>query len=272
MSGLIDLCDLWNPRCDEDYKVHFAKRNTEGEEPLDAMAMDFNGAWKAWQEYRAGNNHWNRRYIFALAHDYNRPNTFLFGGIWRVITRHEDRYDVELTSELEGFIKRLRISLDYADRQTRCALETYFPRMGVSELLAERYSARAFPGLHSLTVTFAELESVVSQSVAQWVEPLSAVNGIYVLRDHNLGANYIGAAYGVDGVWGRWRQYVTTGHGGNRKTTLNFGNDPIAYARKHVQFTLLEPLFRTLSVAEVIKRERHWMAALGTRGLDQLNS
>ena len=272
MSGAIELCDIWNPKSDNEYKIHFAKRNTEGFEPLDALTSDFDGAWKGWQEYRAGVNHWNRRFIFSLANDYNRPNTFLFGGIWRVTTRHPDRYEVELTRELAPYIKRLRVGLDHKDRQARCALESYFPRMIVSEVLAEPYAARAFPGLNSLTVGFAELESIVGQRVSQWSEPLSAVNGIYLLRDEHDNANYVGAAYGLNGIWGRWSQYVETGHGGNAKTTLNFGSDPQGYARRNVRFALLEPIIRTQNIPDVISRERHWMAVLGSRGLDHLNT
>jgi hypothetical protein len=272
MSDFIELCDIWNPKSAYDYKVHFAKRNTEGLEPLNALTADFEASWRGWQDYKAGVNHWNRKYIFSLAHDYNRPNTFLFGGIWIVKERLEDRYEVELTRELRPCIKRLRIGIEHKDRQARCSLESYMPRMTVSEVLPTPYAARDFPGLDSLIIRFSELESIVGQGVSHWREPLSAVSGIYLLRDEGANANYVGAAYGVNGVWGRWSQYIETGHGGNAKTTLNFGSDPVGYARSNVWLTLLEPILPTHNRDDVITRERHWMDALGSRGLDHLNT
>jgi len=50
-----------------------------------------------------------------------------------------------------------------------------------------------------------------------WRAALSAVSGIYLLTDPDTGRQYVGSAQGLAGFWGRWEQYATSGHGGNRR-------------------------------------------------------
>ncbi len=44
-----------------------------------------------------GGDDFNRPLIFSLASFYHEPGTWLFGGVFRVLARHEDRYEVKLT-------------------------------------------------------------------------------------------------------------------------------------------------------------------------------
>ena len=49
-----------------------------------------------------------------------------------------------------------------------------------------------------------------------WLNALSSVNGVYLIQHQIDGQMYVGSAYGVDGIWGRWKTYAQTGHGGNK--------------------------------------------------------
>jgi len=271
-ASVLHLSEIWKPDSLKRYKLHFARRNEEGIQPLDALASDFEGGWRSWQEWRPKRDDFNRDFILALAQDYRQPDRWLFGGIWQVRDRLPDRYEVELSEEMRPLIKRLWLRIDHRARATRCKLESYFDELVVDEVARWLYTARAFPGLQSLTVSFSELENIVKHGIATWREPLSAVHGIYLLRVEETNSNYVGAAYGGQGVWGRWMEYVMTGHGNNALTRKVFGSDPVAYARKNVSFTLLEPVLPAVSDREVIERERYWMNALGTRSLDNLNT
>ena len=55
----------------------------------------------------------NRPFIFSMAKMYTRKyagkDSFLFGGIYRVVDRTADAYEVERTSQAEEFIRRLVI-------------------------------------------------------------------------------------------------------------------------------------------------------------------
>jgi hypothetical protein len=48
-----------------------------------------------------------------------------------------------------------------------------------------------------------------------WRSRLSAVAGVYLILAETTGRLYLGSATGAEGIWGRWRKYAATGHGGN---------------------------------------------------------
>jgi hypothetical protein len=70
-----------------------------------------------------------------------------------------------------------------------------------------------FPGFLNFRARLSELPSVPSS----WRTTLSAVAGVYLLINPDTGKQYVGSAQGSSGFWGRWEQYVASGHGGNRR-------------------------------------------------------
>lgn len=72
------------------------------------------------------------------------------------------------------------------------------------------------PGLHykrftdyfDLIVDFSELKEIVENQYSDWKTIVSAIKGIYLITDTKTGLLYIGSAYGEDGIWGRWSEYV----------------------------------------------------------------
>jgi hypothetical protein len=64
----------------------------------------------ATQHYRPARDDFNRPFIFSLIQFYHEPDIWLFGGVFRVLQRHPDRYKVELADEGAGFLGRLRRS------------------------------------------------------------------------------------------------------------------------------------------------------------------
>jgi hypothetical protein len=105
-----------------EYKVHFARWN-EVVHPLEVFARD-KKEWQQWQEYWPGRDDFNRPFIFSLIQFYHETDTWLFGGIFRVVTRHGDRYEVELTETGHALIGRLKLRSDYRSRTTRVILRS----------------------------------------------------------------------------------------------------------------------------------------------------
>ena len=138
----IKLRDIWKIENPEDYKVHFARKNSDGE-PLEAWVRSTD-EWHGWQEYWPGRNDFNRRHIFALMQFYHETDAWLFGGVFRVRERLPDAYRVELTDELAGFIGRLKLHTPYRSRPTRLKLEKQYDDFEVLEILREPYT-----GTHS---------------------------------------------------------------------------------------------------------------------------
>lgn len=258
------LQDIWPIENLADYKIHFARWNKH-HQPLEVWARD-RREWQGWQEYWPGRNDFNRPLIFSLIQFYHEPDTWLFGGVFRVLARHADRYEVELTDIGEGFMGRLKIRYPYRDRTTRPAMEGHHAGFEVKEILPIAYSGRSFPGFEDIDVSFDELETILRNDLLDWRAAMENIKGVYLITDTNTGRRYIGSAYGEQGVWSRWRQYIETGHGGNVELVRLVEQRGMEYCRTHFRFALLEQ--RTVRTPDevILARESFWKRILLTRG------
>ena len=195
---MIRLADIWPIASPEDYKLHLARWNGENQ-PLEVWTRDKQD-WQGWQEYRPERDDFNRAFIFSLVQFYHETDIWLFGGVFRVVARHPDRYEVELTKEGEGFVGRLKLRSGYRERATRVKFENHYPDLVVQEILREPYSGRSFPGFEDIDLSFEELETLVRNSRPDWQAALSSIKGIYLISDISTGKRYIGSAYGDQGI------------------------------------------------------------------------
>ena len=269
MERKLLLKDIWPFKNVLDYKVHFGRRSGE-HQPLDLWVGD-QPEWKGWQEYRPKRDEFNRPYIFSLMHFYHEPDAWLFGGIFRVSARHEDRYEVELMEIGKSFIGRLKLGSSYRARSTRGNFEKHHDTFEVLEILREPYSGQPFPGYESIDLTFSQLETLVRNNRTDWKTALENVHGVYLITDTKTGKRYVGSAYGEQGIWSRWAEYATSGHGWAAELRELVKPD-LDYPRKHFRFAVLE--YRAASTPEdvILKRETFWKEALLTRGKYGLNS
>ena len=116
-----------------------------------------------------------------------------------------------------------------------------------------------FISYDEVQLKYEELVDIIknSESNYTWYSALSAVNGIYLIKDFSSGKLYVGSAYGEKGIWGRWETYVKNGHGGNKELITK---DP-----KMFEFSILEIVSSTVSLDSVIERENRWKEKLGSR-------
>lgn len=263
------LRDIWPIADPDNYKVHFARWN-KVDQPLEVWARNRDD-YQSWQEYRPRYDEFNRPYIFSLAQFYHETDIWLFTGVFRVVTRHQDQYVVELIDAGQAFIGRLKIRSPYRGRSTRVNFENHLSDLEIQEILREPYSGRAFPGYDGVHLSFDELEALVRNDRPDWKASLGSVSGIYLITDVNTGKRYVGSAYGDHGIWSRWASYVETGHGGNVELR-NLVKDPtLEYCRANFRFALLEQCPLRMSADEIIGRETHWKEILLTRGEHGLN-
>jgi hypothetical protein len=115
------------------------------------------------------------------------------------------------------------------------------------------------------TLTYPQLKELVAKAHAHrdWVTSLSAVAGVYMILAQSTGHQYVGSAYGLDGLWGRWSQYAVKGHGGNGKLRELLDADD-AYPDAF-RFSILQVLPKTTTAPEVIRWESLYKAKLGSR-------
>ena len=269
------LKDIWPIQNVGAYKVHFARWNGS-DHPLDEWVKD-RSIWKGWQEFRPGRNEFSRPYIFSLMNFHpDGVQTWLFGGIFRLLRRHTDRYEVELTDQGKPFIGRLKLWSAYKSRATRVNFEHHYTGrypLHVMEILREPFSGRAFSGYEKIDLSFSELEVLVRNDRPDWKTALEHVKGVYLITDTSSRTrrHYVGSAYGDDGIWSRWCSYVDTVHGGNVQLRELVAQKGFAHCRANFRFALLEYLPAYALDETVIAREDHWKRVLMSRehGLNQ---
>ncbi|MGI9230023.1 MAG: GIY-YIG nuclease family protein [Gammaproteobacteria bacterium] len=272
----IYLKDIWPIENTDEFKIHFAKEAKEDNhayQPLDVWLRD-ESEWKKWQEYRPNRNDFNLPYIFSLMDFYHegKAETWLFGGVFKVLKRHNDRYEVERMELGARFIGRLKIKYSYKDRITRPFMENHYNKFEVKEILSEPYSGRSFPGFEDIDLSFEELEVLIENDRSDWKTALENVKGVYLVTDTKTNKGYVGVAYPeLGGIWARWRCYIETGDGGNAAIHTLINRYGLEYGRKFFRFALLEHRPLNTPDKKILSREKYWKNILRTRGDAGLN-
>ncbi|WP_375193264.1 GIY-YIG nuclease family protein [Marinobacter sp.] len=262
---LFDLLQVANPcLVPEECKLHLATWNGK-ENPLDVfLAGDFD-EWQRWQTKR----NFQRKYVIALI-SLPAQNQWLFAGLY---TAHGSEwksdhnlhyYKMAPDVSCEEFAGRLVVSFSRTGRQSYLNAETWGAQISVAELKAERLSIAEFPGYRSINLSKGELDAIVRQSIESWRTALSNVAGVYVISDTASGKLYVGSATGEGGIWQRWSQYASTGHGGN-KELRELLRETGAVSAENFRFAVLEIADIHSSEKDVLRRESHWKDVLLTR-------
>jgi hypothetical protein len=118
-----------------------------------------------------------------------------------------------------------------------------------------------FPGFQDAVLTWKELKSIFANPRAHrdWKTALSSSAGIYRIVDHDSGKIHIGEASGNEGLWGRWRTYSQTGHGGNK---LLKGIEPGRF-----QWSIIRTLSGSMSSKEILQVEKIEMRKHGSKAI-----
>lgn len=163
------------------------------------------------------------------------------------------RYDLELVSEMSDLSERLVIDWGKSTQQWVQKKDKNIVQIKPVNSIGE------FVSYDSLRLSYAEVQCLAqdSDSNASWVNALSGVNGIYLVRYKVDGRLYVGSAYGKGGILGRWSSYSHTGHAGNKRLK-NLDHSQF-------EFSILEICPNTMSADDVITRENRWKECLGTR-------
>lgn len=129
---------------------------------------------------------------------------------------------------------------------------------------------RRFPGFLDFSLTYNELKKLYDNPDVNsiWCKMLSSVAGIYSILDKETGKLYIGKAnatggVGQGGIWGRWKSYVNTGDGGNKKLIELLKSNPTR--KEDFLFSILRTLPKTITDDEIVKIENIYKDKLGTR-------
>ncbi len=131
--------------------------------------------------------------------------------------------------------------------------------MPVLAVLGDSAFDAAMPEWDAIDFTWDELGVLP----ARWKSTLSQWRGIYFIFDTSDQKGYVGSAYGENNLFGRWKGYAATGHGGNRllrhRDARNF------------RFSILQRVSPDMDAGDVIRLEGTWKQRLHTREPNGLN-
>lgn len=135
----------------------------------------------------------------------------------------------------------------------------------ILELKPPGSTLAVFEDYLDFTLTHGELHHLVTHADAnhEWEARLSAVSGIYLILDQTTGQQYIGSAHGTNGIWGRWKDYALTGHGGNRKLIDLLSVHP--ERKQGFIYSILQIVPKTYSKDLILDLEQRYKQKLGTR-------
>jgi GIY-YIG catalytic domain len=159
-------------------------------------------------------------------------------------------YRLTPRQELDSFAGRLWIEwgpgyrawIQRADRREKLVVE-----------LRRSFEEEPFPGFAELVLSLSQIDSIPST----WAAALSAAKGIYLLTCPRTREQYVGMASGAGGFLSRWREYFSTGHGGNVGLK---SRDPSNY-----RVSILETVGNTATLDELLKLESRWKDKLQSR-------
>jgi hypothetical protein len=266
LTMTIMLNDIFRIADPGQYKLHLAG-TADGRRPLDEYVAD-RSDWVDWNEWNNPNrDDWNRQYVFSVMDFYPKPDSWLFGGVFKVLNRLADRYELEEVAEFAKYEGRLLFSFHrYQGLMGRAKkLELLIDQFKVAEIFSERYSGAVFCGYENIDHDFPALEAIFKSEKSDWKTALSNVKGVYLISDKSNGKKYVGSAYGDMGIWSRWACYIGTGHGWNDELVKLITEKQIDYARKNFKLSVLEIMAMPTPDKVVITREAHWKSVLLAR-------
>lgn len=268
MLKLVDLLRLCGVQL-SDYKIHCATDDyASAWRPLDQY---YDGTFERGQARQSQAN-FQCKHVLSLI-NLGDSKQWLFVGVYRVAGVRKVRepgwsgflYTLKRVPGLHDLVGRAIIDFPIKFRQRYLVGKNHENQLIVSSIEKERISIVPFPGFNGVRISFRILKSIVRQNPESWSTPLKNVAGVYVITDTCNGKHYVGSAYGESGgLWQRWREYATSGHGGNKelRELLRAKGDVHA---ENLQFSLLEICDINASQEYIIARETHWKEVLMSR-------
>ena len=160
------------------------------------------------------------------------------------------RFDLQLLDACRDWSGRLVIGWPPDRAWCRWLANAEFPMVALYE---ESRLVIGIPSWQELVLSWQQLQALP----ASWRTKLGEWRGVYFIFDTSDRKGYVGSAYGVDNIYGRWENYAHNGHGGNQ---LLRDRDP-----RNFVYSILQRTSPDAPDDEVIALESAWKRRLHTR-------
>lgn len=168
-------------------------------------------------------------------------------------------YEYECIQEYSKYFGRLIIRYKNKSQNLVRKAESVLDDCEVYEIISETFEDDNFPGYDSVDVTWNKLKYVMDKK--DWKTALENQKGVYLITDTKTGKRYVGSAYGDSMIYGRWRNYVDSCHGGNKDLKMLEKE----HIKKYFRYSILEIYKSTTDDKVIINREHYWMKVLMTK-------
>ncbi len=204
----INLTELFENYPWDETKIHVAQQASSGR-PIDVFTRSFNEWQNDWNGSWHSNHCWNRKFIFSMIEMPNKPDHWLFGGVFRVLSHGQVTddggkqyvdYRVEKAPHFVAYIGRLIIHWKKDARAKGRIPVSILDKMSVAEILPKVYAGEDFPGYGEINHKYSILEQIWNDFKEDWLAALKHCQGIYLITDRKTGLRYVGSAYGWDGI------------------------------------------------------------------------
>lgn len=128
-----------------------------------------------------------------------------------------------------------------------------------------------FNGYEKIVLMYDQLKQIIKNQVTyeNWHIALKSVNAIYLITDLVEGKQYVGSASGADSLFQRWKTYIETQHGNNKRMIKYLQQDPERYHQ--FQFSILQVIPKNMVKQDIYELEDLYKVKLGTRLVNGLN-
>lgn len=264
---LNDLLHLDDAELDNT-KIKFNQWNGETD-PMKEYKRDpdmINNQWLFWrEEQRYFNVGQNAVCFLKLTYD-----TWLLTTIKKVtrelgVTKGIN-YEGEEIERFQQYFGRVIVKYQKSQRTQGMLAKSVINKLEVVQILPTVFDGEDFPGYDKVRLSFSQLETIINRNKRDWIAALENQKAIYLITDLNTGKQYVGSAYGENGMLlQRWRNYIESGHGGNRELTMLVKQLGFEYVKKHFQYSILENYNARVDKRIILQRETWWKETLGTR-------
>ncbi|MBL4869366.1 MAG: GIY-YIG nuclease family protein [Robiginitomaculum sp.] len=252
VNDILEIKDLDNT------KIRFVKSNSELD-PIDLFKHDRETLLK-WQFWNYSKKKSFKEGQITIGFVKISDKKWLLFDVSRV-TKDLDRFDGvgyehETLTEYEKYFGRVIIQYKNKSQNLVRKANSVIAECIVSHILEDKFEDDIFPGYGNVNVSWERLERVLHNT--SWKTALENQKGIYLITDKSNGQKYVGSAYGERMIYGRWSDYISHGHGGNKGLkSLEF-----EYIKHNFNYSILEIYKSTVDDAIILKREAWWKAVL----------
>ena len=260
---------LFNRKLDKTARIKLV-RHKDPDYDLYDMYRNNREGFLAYQSTQANPIFHDVDYIVTFIGEEGTSSRFI--GVFQIFSEQADNltgkysYDIQEVSGFEDLKERIIIKwknpIAY-HQWIKNEMEVIEIQRGLDDMI--------FTDYFSFILDFRQLKEIINGEYKDWKNMLSVTKGVYLITDSTTGKLYVGSAYGMDGIWGRWSDYVkTNGHGGNKSLKELVASDKdYAY---NFRFSILMLLPSNVTSKEAILKEQLFKKKLGTNSFGLTNN